>query len=248
MFRMPSALTGLALLLGGCADTAAPLMPAAAAAAVVPDEGAQAAKPESKPAVKSSRTKSKEKSVDSKSDDAPAQYNKLNDFESWVILQKGTERAFTGEYTDLKDPGTYICRRCNAPLYQAKDKFPSHCGWPSFDDEIEGAVKQSRDADGYRVEITCKNCGGHLGHVFFGEGFTEKNTRHCVNSVSMKFIPDGAELPPVVRKKSSRSSGRSSKAEKSDAAEKSESAEKSDAAEKTEGEGAAKKSGESSGE
>ena len=131
----------------------------------------------------------------------PAEYNDLSEFESWVLLRKGTERAFTGEYTDLKDPGTYICRRCNAPLYKATNKFASHCGWPSFDDEIEGAVRQTRDADGFRVEITCKNCGGHLGHVFFGEGFTEKNTRHCVNSVSMKFVPEGEKLPDVIRKK-----------------------------------------------
>jgi peptide-methionine (R)-S-oxide reductase len=216
MLRLPLALAVLAVVISGCEESSAPLMPAATAASVFADEGSSADKPAEKSAAKTSRTKSKEKSVEDKSDAAPSQYNKLNEFESWVILKKGTERAFTGEYTDLKDPGTYICRRCNAPLYHAKDKFPSHCGWPSFDDEIEGAVKQSRDADGYRVEITCKNCGGHLGHVFFGENFTEKNTRHCVNSVSMKFIPEGAELPPVIRRKSSRSSSRSSKSEKAE--------------------------------
>jgi methionine-R-sulfoxide reductase len=131
---------------------------------------------------------------------APTEYNALNDFEKYVILGKGTERAFVGEYTDLKDPGTYICRQCNAALYKSDDKFSSHCGWPSFDDEIKGSVERTTDADGQRIEITCKNCGGHLGHVFEGEGFTEKNTRHCVNSVSMKFVPDGQKLPAVVRK------------------------------------------------
>jgi len=126
-------------------------------------------------------------------------YNQLTDFERYVLLEKGTERAGTGEYTSLKDPGTYVCKRCNAPLYESTDKFESHCGWPSFDDEIEGAVRRHTDADGYRVEIVCANCGGHLGHVFEGEGFTEKNTRHCVNSVSMRFVPKGEDLPPVIK-------------------------------------------------
>ncbi len=130
---------------------------------------------------------------------APTQYNALSELESYVIQKKGTERAFVGEYTDLKDPGTYICRQCNAPLYQAKHKFSSHCGWPSFDDEIAGAVERHLDEDGDRTEITCKNCGGHLGHVFFGEGYTAKDTRHCVNSVSMKFIAEGKPLPPVIK-------------------------------------------------
>jgi peptide-methionine (R)-S-oxide reductase len=215
MLRLPSALTGLAVLISGCEHSTAPLLPSAAAAAAVADEKNPEDSPPVKQAEKTGKKQVKGKSVKDKSDEAPSLYNKLSEFESWVILQKGTERAFTGEYTDLKDPGTYICRRCNAPLYKATDKFSSHCGWPSFDDEIEGAVKQSRDADGYRVEITCKNCGGHLGHVFFGEGFTEKNTRHCVNSVSMKFIPENAELPPVIRKKSSRSS-RSTKSDESE--------------------------------
>lgn len=131
-------------------------------------------------------------------EDMSTKFNRLTEFEEYVILKKGTERPWTGKYTDHKEKGTYICKRCNASLYKSADKFDSHCGWPSFDDEIDGAVTRQLDADGRRTEIICSNCGGHLGHVFLGEGFTEKNTRHCVNSVSMKFIEAGEALPEVI--------------------------------------------------
>ena len=114
---------------------------------------------------------------------------KLTDPEKRVIIDKGTEPPFGGKYEDFFEEGTYVCRRCGAPLYISKSKFKSGCGWPSFDDEIPRAVMRLPDKDGIRMEIVCSKCGGHLGHVFKGEGFTLKNTRHCVNSISIDFIP-----------------------------------------------------------
>lgn len=115
--------------------------------------------------------------------------NKLTQEESRVVINKETELPFTGVLLYEDRQGMYFCKQCDAPLYRSEDKFDSHCGWPSFDDELEGAVKRVPDADGVRTEIVCSHCGAHLGHVFEGEGFTPKGLRHCVNSVSMKFIP-----------------------------------------------------------
>jgi len=129
--------------------------------------------------------------------DKETQYKKLTPKEQAVIVNKGTEMPFTGKYDAFWESGTYVCKRCRAPLYHSESKFKSGCGWPSFDEEISGAVKRTKDADGVRTEITCANCGAHLGHVFIGEGYTKKNVRHCVNSISMDFIPEEKEKPDV---------------------------------------------------
>ena len=116
-------------------------------------------------------------------------FDELTPSEKEVIENKGTETPFSGEYDQFFEPGIYVCKRCKAPLYRAEAKFDAGCGWPSFDQEIQGAVKKIPDADGMRTEIQCSNCGAHLGHVFYGEKLTDKDTRHCVNSISMKFVP-----------------------------------------------------------
>ncbi|GCE07973.1 methionine-R-sulfoxide reductase [Dictyobacter aurantiacus] len=124
--------------------------------------------------------------------------NKLTPQEEWVLLHKGTERPFSNEYDEFFADGTFICRRCNAPLFSSESKFNSGCGWPAFDENYPNAVRRETDADGRRTEILCANCGGHLGHVFQGERLTEKNTRHCVNSLSIRFIPKEKELPATL--------------------------------------------------
>ena len=116
-------------------------------------------------------------------------YNPLSAEERQVIEGKGTERPFSGEYDDFYEKGVYLCRRCNAELYRSDDTFDAHCGWPAFDQEIPEAVTRLPDPDGMRIEVECANCGGHLGHVFIGERLTPTNARHCINSLSMKFVP-----------------------------------------------------------
>jgi peptide methionine sulfoxide reductase msrA/msrB len=123
-------------------------------------------------------------------------YNSLSKEEAQVILKKGTEYPFTGKFEKFTGKGTYICKQCGAALFYSDSKFDAACGWPSFDDEIKGAVSRHPDVDGLRTEIVCANCGAHLGHVFAGEGFTPKNTRHCVNSISLDFVP--AKLDPGI--------------------------------------------------
>ena len=125
-------------------------------------------------------------------------WNQLTPEEKQVIEDKGTELPFTGEYDDFYEEGTFICRRCNAPLFSSKNKFDAGCGWQAFDEDFPDAVRRVTDSDGKRTEIQCKNCGAHLGHVFEGEHLTAKNTRHCVNSLSIRFIPKGKELPKTI--------------------------------------------------
>lgn len=176
-----------ALLLIGCADEMVP-------PADVADITAEPVQTED-----TNATRETESATEDPVTEKPTSYNALNEMEQYVLLNKGTERAFTGEYTDIEDPGTYICRQCNAQLYQSDHKFHSNCGWPAFDDEIPGAVTHRPETDGTgRTEIVCSNCDGHLGHVFAGEGFTSKNTRHCVNSVSMVFIHKGEDIPEKI--------------------------------------------------
>ena len=115
--------------------------------------------------------------------------NKLTKEEERVIVHKGTEMPFSGEYEKEVREGVYVCKRCDAPLYKSDNKFDAQCGWPSFDQEIDGAIKKVKDSDGERTEVICARCGAHLGHVFYGEGFTKKDTRYCINSISMKFVP-----------------------------------------------------------
>jgi peptide-methionine (R)-S-oxide reductase len=190
------------LLVTGCADGTSSLAltqadePVVAAAAQAAPSHSTVSSQET--SVETSTRENNRSSENIRIIESEDQFNSLSPEEQRVILRKGTERAFVGEYTDVEVKGTYICRRCNAALYQSDSKFHSGCGWPSFDDQIKDAVKQVPDIDGSRTEIICANCNGHLGHVFLGEQFTAKNTRHCVNSISMKFIPEGQPKPPTL--------------------------------------------------
>lgn len=125
--------------------------------------------------------------------------NKLTPEEARIIVYKGTEPPFSGVYDDFYEEGTFICRRCNSPLFSSRAKFDARCGWPAFDDNFPDSVQRLPDPDGRRIEIQCANCGGHLGHVFTGEHHTSKNTRHCVNSLSIKFVPENQKLPKVLK-------------------------------------------------
>ena len=128
-------------------------------------------------------------------------YNKLTPEEERVIIDKATEAPFTGKYDNFYEDGTFICQRCNAPLFSSKSKFDAGCGWPSFDASFANAIERVPDPDGMRTEIQCANCGGHLGHEFLGEHLTDKDTRECVNSLSIRFIPNGKELPTTIHER-----------------------------------------------
>lgn len=143
----------------------------------------------------------KSKKVESFNVDLTKKYNSLTEQERKVLIEKATDYPFTGDYYQKKESGIYLCRMCNNPLYHSADKFDAHCGWPSFDQEIKGNVRRVPDADGFRTEIICANCNGHLGHVFEGEGYTDKNIRHCVNTSSLRFVPEEkmGNLPEIIR-------------------------------------------------
>jgi peptide-methionine (R)-S-oxide reductase len=128
-------------------------------------------------------------------------YNKLTPEEERIIVNKATESPFIGKYDNFYEDGTFICRRCNNPLFSSKSKFDAGCGWPSFDESFLNALKRTPDVDGIRTEIQCENCGAHLGHEFLGEHLTDKNTRECINSLSLHFVPKEKELPKIIIRK-----------------------------------------------